>query len=134
MASTQLVGDSGKVTLGGAVIAGVTSWSLDIVADTADSTSMGTGGWKDSLTSLLSWSGSCDINISVDDVTNVDATAAGVPIGTIGEVELYADGTGLLPATYTGTVIVTGYSVSSSIGSVITASVSFAGKGAVSGV
>lgn len=134
MATVNLVGDSGKVSFAAGVISSVTTWSIDVTADTAESTAMNGGGWKTHLGSLKSWSGSCEVNINLDDVAGTDLSAAEIPIGTTGAGEFFADGSGALTATYSGDVIVTGYSVSSAIGSVVTASVTFQGSGTLTGV
>lgn len=135
MAITNLVGDDGKVTFASGVIASVTSWSVDATADTGENTAMMSGGWKTHLPSLKSWTGSCEVNISYEGTTNADQTATEVPLGTSGAVEFYPEGvTALITAGYSGTIIVTGYSVSSSIGGVITASVSFQGSGTLTGI
>jgi hypothetical protein len=132
MATKHYVGDDGKITFSSGVVASVTSWTVDAVADTAEDTVMNNGGWKTHISSLKSWSGSCEIRIEIDDTTGVDTSAADVPLGTTGAAEFYADAA--IAAQYSGDIIVNGYSASAAIGDTITASVSFQGTGALSGI
>lgn len=133
MAATNMVGDDGQVEFGASIVAGVTSWSVDVTMDTAETTAMGDGGWKSFISSNKGWTASCEVIISLDDLSGADSTATAVGIGDSAVLELFGDkdGTG---ASYSGTALVTGYSVSSAIGDTIKASVTFQGTSTLTGV
>ena len=109
-------------------VAAVTAWSVDLTRDTVEDTSMASSGVRTYKKGLQTWSGSMDIvysdseNVIVDTALNPDTDAAVT-------VELYSDST-KNTSKVSGTIIVTGYSVSASMDGLVTASVSFQGTGA----
>ena len=133
MANTHLVGDDGKITFGSDTVLAVTSWSVDVTGDVADTTSMNNGGWKTSIPSMKSWTGSCETILTLDDTTGADITADDAVIGSTVAVVFFADAA-VGNGTYSGNAIITGYSVKSSIGDKLTASVTLQGTGALTGV
>ena len=133
-----LTGNNGVVKLdasvGGAVatIAAVRTFSIELTRDTIETSTMGTDV-RTYLNGLSSWSGSADIYFDPAASTGTIATHAVLnpTSGTVGQgtlsVELYlADATGK----FSGEVIVTGFTVNSSMDGMVEASISFQGSGA----
>jgi predicted secreted protein len=133
-----LTGNNGVVKLdasvGGAVatIAAVRNFSVELTRDTVETTTMGVDV-RTYLTGLSSWSGSADIYFDPAASTGTIATHAVLnpTSGTVGQttlsVELYlADTAGK----FSGEVIITGFTVNSSMDGMVEASISFQGSGA----
>jgi predicted secreted protein len=133
-----LTGNNGVVKLdasvGGSVatIANVRNFSVELTRDTIETTTMGVDV-RTFLTGLSSWSGSADIYFDPAASTGTVATHAVLnpTSGTVGQttlsVELYlADTAGK----FAGEVIITGFTVNSSMDGMVEASISFQGSGA----
>ncbi len=133
-----LTGNNGVVKLdasvGGAVatIANVRNFSVELTRDTIETTTMGVDV-RTYLNGLSSWSGSADIYFDPAASTGTIATHAVLnpTSGTVGQstltVELYlADSSGK----FSGEVIITGFTVNSSMDGMVEASISFQGSGA----
>jgi predicted secreted protein len=133
-----LTGNNGVVKLdasvGGSVatIAAVRTFSIELTRDTIETTTMGVDV-RTYLTGLSSWSGSADIYFDPAASTGTIATHAVLnpTSGTVGlgtlSVELYlADTAGK----FAGEVIITGFTVNSSMDGMVEASISFQGSGA----
>jgi predicted secreted protein len=133
-----LTGNNGVVKLdasvGGsvAVIANVRNFSVELTRDTIETTTMGVDV-RTYLTGLSSWSGSADIYFDPAASTGTVATHAVLnpTSGTVGQttlsVELFlADTAGK----FSGEVIITGFTVNSSMDGMVEASISFQGSGA----
>ena len=133
-----LTGNNGVVKLdasvGGsvAVIANVRNFSVELTRDTIETTTMGVDV-RTYLTGLSSWSGSADIYFDPASSTGTVATHAVLnpTSGTVGQttlsVELFlADTAGK----FSGEVIITGFTVNSSMDGMVEASISFQGSGA----
>jgi len=133
-----LTGNNGVVKLdasvGGsvAVIAAVRNFSVELTRDTIETTTMGVDV-RTYLTGLSSWSGTADIYFDPAASTGTIATHAVLnpTSGTVGQttltVELYlADTAGK----FSGEVIITGFTVNSSMDGMVEASISFQGSGA----
>jgi predicted secreted protein len=133
-----LTGNNGVVKLdasvGGAVatIASVRNFSVELTRDTIETTTMGVDV-RTYLTGLSSWSGSADIYFDPAASTGTIATHAVLnpTSGTVGAstltVELYlADTAGK----FSGEVIITGFTVNSTMDGMVEASISFQGSGA----
>lgn len=54
-----LPGKGGNISWGGAAVAGMGEWNLDINVDTEEITNFASNGWKEYLATLKSWTGSC---------------------------------------------------------------------------
>ena len=132
-----LKGNNGVVKIDNAggtptAIASVRNFSIEITRDTIDTTSMG----KDDRTyvgGLSSFSGSADVYF---DTTPATIAALNPTSGTVGsdpitlEVYLDAGENGAGTSTkFAGEIIVTGFSVSSSMDGLVEASISFQGSG-----
>lgn len=133
-----LTGNNGVVKLdasvGGAVatIAAVRNFSLELTRDTIETTTMGVDV-RTYLNGLSSFSGSADIYFDPAASTGTIATHAVLnpTSGTVGQgtltVELFlADAAGK----FSGEVIITGFTVNSSMDGMVEASISFQGSGA----
>lgn len=133
-----LTGNNGVVKLdasvGGSVatIAAVRNFSVELTRDTIETTTMGVDV-RTYLTGLSSWSGSADIYFDPAASTGTIATHAVLnpTSGTVGQstltVELYlADTAGK----FSGEVIITGFTVNSTMDGMVEASISFQGSGA----
>ena len=133
-----LTGNNGVVKLdssvGGTVatIAAVRNFSIELTRDTIETSTMGVDV-RTYLNGMSSWSGSADIYFDPAASTGTIATHAVLnpTSGTVGQgtlsVELYlADTAGK----FAGEVIVTGFTVNSSMDGMVEASISFQGSGA----
>ena len=116
-----ITGKDGSVSVGTTNVTQISSWSISIEADTLEYTSFDSGGWKDMMGSLKSWSGSCEGFAGGND-------SKLLAVGT--EVQLVlVEGTG--GTTYTGNAIVTSKSVDASTAELVTVSFDFTGSGEV---
>lgn len=133
-----LTGNNGVVKLdasvGGAVatIAAVRNFSIELTRDTIETSTMGVDV-RTYLNGMSSWSGSADIYFDPAASTGTIATHAVLnpTSGTVGQatltVELYlADTAGK----FSGEVIITGFTVNSTMDGMVEASISFQGSGA----
>jgi predicted secreted protein len=132
-----LTGNNGVVKIDNAsgtptTIAAVRNFSIDITADTIETSTMGTDA-RTYVKGLSSFSGSADIYFDPANYTGGASVVAALnpTAGTVGDaaitVELYLDGSS---KKFAGEVIVTGFSVSSSMDGMVEASISFQGSGA----
>lgn len=132
-----LTGNNGVVKIDNAggtptTIAAVRNFSIDITADTIETSTMGTDA-RTYVKGLSSFSGSADIYFDPVNYTGgANVVAALNPtVGSVGDAaltaELYLDGSN---NKFAGEIIVTGFSVSSSMDGMVEASISFQGSGA----
>ena len=132
-----LTGNNGVVKIDNAsgtptTIAAVRNFSVDITADTIETSTMQTDA-RTYVKGLSSFSGSADIYFDPANYTGGASVVAALnpTSGAVGDaaitVELYLDGTS---NKFSGEVIVTGFSVSSSMDGMVEASISFQGSGA----
>ena len=133
-----LTGNNGVVKLdasvGGAVatIAAVRSFSVELTRDTIETTTMQTDV-RTYLNGLSSWSGTADIYFDPAASTGTLATHSVLnpTSGTVGQstlsVELYLDNTA---GKFAGEVIITGFTVNSTMDGMVEASIAFQGSGA----
>lgn len=111
----------------------VRNFSVDIVADTIETSAMGTDV-RTYVKGMSSWSGSADIYVDTRNLTGgANVIAALLPTyGSVGSeditVELYLNGTS---NKFSGEAIITGFSVSSSMDGLVEGTISFQGSGAV---
>lgn len=133
-----LTGNNGVVKLdasvGGSVatIAAVRTFSIELTRDTIETTTMGVDV-RTYLNGLSSWSGTADIYFDPASSTGTIAThgVLNPTSGTVGQgtlsVELYLNDTA---GKFAGEVIITGFTVNSSMDGMVEASISFQGSGA----
>jgi predicted secreted protein len=133
-----LTGNNGVLkldaTVGGSVatIAAVRNFTIDLTSDTIENTTMGVDV-RTYFKGMSSWSGSADIyydsasstgHLAVHTVLN--PTSGTVGSGTLTFQGFLADAAGK----FEGEVIITGFSISSSMDGMVEASISFQGSGA----
>jgi len=129
-----LTGNNGGVTLDGTAIAAVRNFSVEITADTIETTTMGTDV-RTYVKGLSSFSGSADIYFDPSEFDGAESSfnpTAGL-VGASGvAVKLYIEQNYSSTSDYafTGNVIVTGYTVNSSMDGMVEASISFQGTAA----
>jgi predicted secreted protein len=132
-----LTGNNGVVKIDNAsgtptTIAAVRNFSIEMTADTIEKTVMGNDS-RQYLKGMSSFSGSADIYFDPANLTGgANVIAALIPTGgAVGDspltVELFLDTTN---NKFSGEVIVTGYTVNSSMDGMVEASISFQGSGA----
>ena len=129
-----ITGNNGAVTLNGNSVAAVRSFSVEMTADTIETTTMGVDV-RTYITGLSSFSGSADVYFDAADFDTYESSfnpTAGL-VGASGvAVKLYIAENYASTSDYafTGNVIVTGYTVNSSMDGMVEASISFQGTGA----
>jgi predicted secreted protein len=133
-----LTGNNGVIkidaSVGGSVtaVANVRNFSIDLTSDTIETTTMGVDV-RTYLKGLSSWSGSADIYFDNVSSTGTLATHAilNPTSGTVGQATLTFAGllTGSA-ATFGGEIIITGFTINSSMDGMVEASISFQGSGA----
>ena len=117
-----ITGKDGSVSVDAVNVSLITSWSISIEADTLEYTNFGSGGWKENMGSLKSWSGS---------IEGFADTAQTATISVGDEVTLVLVEGGAGSTTYTGSAIVTSKSVDASTAELVTISFDFTGSGAL---
>lgn len=129
-----LTGNNGAVTIGSTAIAAVRSFSIEIAADTIETSVMGTDV-RTYVTGLSQFSGSADIYFDPSEFDGAESTfnpTAGL-VGASGvALKLFIEQnySGSNDYAFTGNIIVTGYTVNSSFDGMVEASISFQGTGA----
>ena len=129
-----ITGNNGAVTLNGNSVAAVRNFSVEMTADTIETTTMGVDV-RTYLTGLSSFSGSADVYFDAADFDTYE-TSFNPTAGLVGAsgvaVKLYIAENYASTSDYafTGNVIVTGYTVNSSMDGMVEASISFQGTGA----
>lgn len=132
MSNNALVGNAGVINIDGEAVAEVRNYSIEITADTIETTTMGgANSGRTYVKGLSTFSGTADVYWDAD---HFDATSNpdldGLIQGAVGASSVtlivYPEGTG---ANWTGSIIVTGYSVTASMDGLIEASISFQGDG-----
>ena len=138
-----LTGNNGQITIGGVNVLNLRNFSVDITSDTIEETTMG-DDTRQYLKGLSSWSGSADVYVDTANLTG-GASVIGSLITTGGAVgdsgascvfALDSSGAtggvgGTLSKKLTGTALITGFTMNSSMDGMIEGSVSFQGTGAL---
>lgn len=131
-----LTGNDGQVLFAGNVVAAVRNFTIDMTADTIETTTMGTDA-RTYVKGLSSYSGSADIYfdpVEFNGNAHFNTTSAARPVGAspiAGKfyINQSASDDSVL---WTNSVIITGYSISSSMDGMVEASISFQGSGSTS--
>lgn len=130
-----LTGNNGSVSVNGINVANVRNFSVEITADTIETTTMGTDV-RTYIQGMSSFSGSADVYFDPSDYDTNESTfnpTAGL-VGSAGvAVKLYLaeNYSSTNDYAFTGNVIVTGWTVNSTFDGLVEASMSFQGTGAV---
>jgi hypothetical protein len=121
-------GQEGLVRVGTNAVAELRSYSLDIVQDTIEDTTLG-DTFRTYTVGMKSWSGQLTCWW---DESDANAQMAFLPLGTnagTASVTFLPEGTATAATTYSGTVVVTGCSHSASFDGMVEATYSFQGTG-----
>jgi hypothetical protein len=119
-------GSEGLIKVGSNTVAEVKSFSLEESSDTVESTSMG-DSYRSFEASLLSYSGSVDCFWDETDTSGQVALSPGSSVTLV----WYPEGAGSGDTYYTGTVIVTGKTITGSFDGMVEASISVQGTGGI---
>lgn len=117
-------GSEGTVKVGAVAVAEIRSFSVDTTADTIEDTTMG-DSWRTYQSVLKTWSGSIDCYWDETDATGQGALTP----GTVVTLNLYPEGSTTGDKYYTGSAIVTGFTVTQSFDGMVEASFKFQGTG-----
>lgn len=130
-----LTGNNGKITIGGTEVLNVRNFSVDVTADTIETTTMGIDA-RTYLKGLSSWSGSADVYVDTANLTGGAKAIAQLIVtgGAVGDstaaVVLALDSSGdTLLKKLSGNAIITGFTVNSSMDGMVEGSISFQGSG-----
>ena len=114
------------IKVGSQVVGGQRNASLEMSAETIDTTVKTTGGWASKITGIKSWTSSCDGVYFVDDA-GLEAAQAAFMNGT--EVKLdFSNSNGLA---YSGQAVITSMSVEAGQEDIVSYTISFEGTGAL---
>jgi len=128
-----IAGNDGQVTIAGNVVTTTRNFSVDITADTIETSAMGTDA-RTYIKGMSSYSASADIYFNTSDtqadflVAGSSSTVGGTPVA----VKFYIDQDASNDIVLFGNGIITGYSVSSSMDGLVEATISIQGSGPVS--
>jgi len=125
-------GDTGTIKIGATTIGSIKSWSYEISAAAIDTTVMGGDGWANFVPGQKAWTGTAELIVykdAVSDATpnNQNTFSAG---DTLDDVTFLFDETAVTEAAK-GKGFIETINVNSSIGEMVTMSVSIKGKGAL---
>jgi len=126
-----LSGNDGSVVVGSTTVAAVRNFSVEITADTIETTVMGQEV-RTYVKGLSSFSGSADIYFDPSEFDGAESTF-NPTTGSVGDapiaVKLYVKTDATNDQVFTGNVIVTGYTVNSAMDGMVEASIAFQGSG-----
>ncbi len=120
-------GSEGTVKIGANAIAEIRSYSIEETGDTIEDTTMGDSA-RTYKAGLKDFSGSVDVYWDETDTTGQGACTVGSSI----TINVYPEGSTSADVYYTGTALVTGFSVTGSFDGMVEASISFQGTGGLS--
>ena len=123
-------GYDGSVTVAAGAMGNAKAWSLDISQETVDITDFGSAGWKESVSTLNSWSGSITAIFDASG-TAEGALQTGLIAGSVVALALQmGDGTGSYDV-YTGNANITSQGVSNDVNGIVEVTFNFEGTGAL---
>ena len=118
-------GKEGVVTVGGAAVGELTSFTLETTGDVVEDTAL-SDGTKSFVTGRTSFSGTLEMHFDETDSPQ-ETLLAGASISFV----LLPEGNTAGDASYTGTGIVTGMSINNSMDAIVSRTVTFQGTGAL---
>jgi hypothetical protein len=131
-----LTGNNGAVSINGKSVLAVRNFSIEMTADTIETSVMKGGGARTYVKGLSSFSGSADVYFDPEDFdtneTTFNPTTGLVGAGGVA-VKLFVDldtATSATDKAFTGSVIVTGFTVNATLDGMVEGSISFQGTGA----
>ena len=119
-------GSDGVILVGTNQVAEVRSYSIDETMDTLEDTSMGDTS-RTYKTSLKSFSGSADVFFDDTDTSG----QGGLTVGTSATLNIQMEGNTTGDHKLSGTVLVTGRTITASFDGLVEASITFQGNGAL---
>lgn len=129
-----LTGNDGAVVVGSTTVAATRNFSVEMTADTIETSIMGQEV-RTYVKGLSSFSGSADIYFDSSEFDNAESTFNPTS-GAVGDapiaVKLYVKTDASNDQVFTGNIVVTGYTVNSSMDGLVEASITFQGSGAAS--
>jgi hypothetical protein len=127
-----LTGRDGVVTIAGSNLTSTRNFSVDITADTIETSTMGVDV-RTYIKGMSSWSGSADIYFNTSDVqANLLVAGSSATVGGAAvSVKFYIDSDVSNDVVLYGNGCITGYSVSSAMDGLVEATVSIQGSGPV---
>ena len=114
------------IKVGSQVVGGQRNASLEMSAETIDTTVKTTGGWAAKIPGIKSWTSSCDGVYFVDDA-GLEAAQTAFMNGTAVSLEL-SNSNGL---SYSGQAVITSMSVEAGQEDIVSYTISFEGTGAL---
>ena len=114
------------VKVGSQVVGGQRNASLEMSAETIDTTVKTTGGWASKIPGIKSWTSSCDGVYFVDDA-GLEAAQTAFMNGTAVSLE-FSNSNGL---TYSGQAVITSMAVEAGQEDIVSYTISFEGTGAL---
>ena len=129
-----LTGNNGAITINSANVLSVRNFTIDVKADTIETTTMGVDV-RTYVAGLSAFSGSADVYFDATDYDTYETTfnpTAGLvgASGVAGKFYIESNYSSTSDYAFTGNIVVTGYSVKSSMDGMVEASISFQGTGA----
>jgi hypothetical protein len=130
-----LTGNNGAISINGISVLAVRNFSIEMTADTIETTVMGVDV-RTYLSGMSAFSGSADVYFDSSDYDTNESTfnpTAGLvgASGVAGKFYVLLDAASTnVDQAFTGTIIVTGYTVTASMDGMVEASISFQGSGA----
>lgn len=132
-----LTGNDGQLIVGSTTVAALRNFSVEQTSDTIETTTMGKDV-RTYLRGMSSWSGSADIYFDSDDVATSTGTLMNSVLvaqggGAVGDspvvLKAYVkQDSGSADIAFTGTVVITGFTVNSAMDGLVEASISFQGS------
>ena len=114
------------IKVGSQVVGGQRNASLEMSAETIDTTVKSTGGWASKIPGIKSWTSSCDGIYFLDDA-GLEAAQTAFMNGTAVSLE-FSNSNGL---TYSGQAVITSMSVEAGQEDIVSYTISFEGTGAL---
>lgn len=127
-----IVGYSGSCKVGASAIATAKIWSLDISRETVDATTFTSAGWKESVATLKSWSGTITVLYDGGADAGVAALITGLTAGTSVALELLTSAAGAgTSEKFSGNALVTSMPITNDVNGIIEVAFAFEGTGAL---
>ena len=114
------------VKVGSTVVGGQRNASLEMSAETIDTTVKSTGGWASKIPGIKSWTSSCDGVYFLDDA-GLEAAQTAFMNGTAVSLE-FSNSSGL---SYSGQAVITSMSVEAGQEDIVSYTIAFEGTGAL---
>jgi predicted secreted protein len=129
-----LTGNDGSLVVGTTTVAALRNFSIEQTSDTIETTTMGKDV-RTYLKGMSSWSGSADVyfdEAQTSTSTFMPALTGNSVGGTPVTLKAYVKDDATNDVAFTGTVVITGFTVNSAMDGVVEASISFQGSDTLS--